>query len=207
MAFGKIKADAIIRDNGGSEEEVTMASLVAKAGTASPTFTGTVTLPATVALAGQASDITIPDDQAAALEIKQGDNAYMTFVTTNSGEKVQCNQTFDVTLAEIESQRSTLTSLSGATPTADISTASTFVLSVAGNVTISFSNPPANNVVTAFLIQVNYSSGTLTWPNTVEWIEDGTAPTMTASRTTTFLFYTPNGGTNYFGSYLLDYNI
>ncbi len=52
MAFGKIKADAIIRDNGGSEEEVTMASLVAKAGTASPTFTGTVTLPANQALTG-----------------------------------------------------------------------------------------------------------------------------------------------------------
>ena len=45
MAFGKIKADAIIRDNSGTEEEVTMASLVAKAGLASPTFTGTPAAP------------------------------------------------------------------------------------------------------------------------------------------------------------------
>ena len=45
MAFGKIKADAIIRDNSGTEEEVTMASLVAKAGLASPAFTGTPTAP------------------------------------------------------------------------------------------------------------------------------------------------------------------
>jgi hypothetical protein len=45
MAFGKIKADAIIRDNSGTEEEVTLASLVAKAGLASPTFTGTPEAP------------------------------------------------------------------------------------------------------------------------------------------------------------------
>lgn len=45
MAFGKIKADAIIRDNSGSEEEVTMASLVAKADLGSPAFTGTPTAP------------------------------------------------------------------------------------------------------------------------------------------------------------------
>ena len=45
MAYGKIKADAIIRDNGGSDEEVTMASLVTKAGLASPAFTGTPTAP------------------------------------------------------------------------------------------------------------------------------------------------------------------
>ena len=49
MAFGKIKADAIIRDNSGTEEEVTMASLVAKAGTASPTFTGTPEAPTATA--------------------------------------------------------------------------------------------------------------------------------------------------------------
>lgn len=49
MAFGKIKADAIIRDNSGTEEEVTMASLVAKAGLASPTFTGAPAIAAATA--------------------------------------------------------------------------------------------------------------------------------------------------------------
>ena len=61
MAFGKIKADAIIRDNSGTEEEVTMASLVAKADTASPTFTGTVTLPANQALTGTPTAPTAAD--------------------------------------------------------------------------------------------------------------------------------------------------
>ena len=55
MAFGKIKADAIIRDNSGTEEEVTMASLVAKADLASPTFTGTPELAAATATTAAAS--------------------------------------------------------------------------------------------------------------------------------------------------------
>ena len=44
MAYGKIKADAIIYDNGGSDVEKTIASLSAAAPTGNPTFTGDVTL-------------------------------------------------------------------------------------------------------------------------------------------------------------------
>ena len=48
MAYGKIKADAIIRDNGGSDEEITMATIVGldsgKASLTGATFTGDVTL-------------------------------------------------------------------------------------------------------------------------------------------------------------------
>ena len=53
MAFGKIKADAIIRDNGGTEEEITMATIAgldtSKANLASPTFTGTPAAPTAAA--------------------------------------------------------------------------------------------------------------------------------------------------------------
>ena len=49
MAYGKIKADAIIRDNSGTDEEITMATIVGldtnKAPKASPTFTGTPAAP------------------------------------------------------------------------------------------------------------------------------------------------------------------
>ena len=52
MAYGKIKADALIRDNGGTDEEVTVASIVAtgnglaaKADINNATFTGTTTVP------------------------------------------------------------------------------------------------------------------------------------------------------------------
>jgi len=45
MAYGKIKADTLVYDNSGSDVEVTLASIGNKANLASPTFTGTVTIP------------------------------------------------------------------------------------------------------------------------------------------------------------------
>ena len=250
MAYGKIKADAIIRDNSGSDEEITLASLAAKAGTASPTFTGTVTLPATTALAGQASDITIldnnaaalelkegtntyitfdttdtseqievakkvelaedlefsaakdiliPDNQAAALEIKEGTTAYMTFITTNSGEKVVANKNFqsDVTLTDA-SDLSSGTDL-------DLSSKNFFHRQVSGNVTYTFSNPPASGTVVGFTLEVDYESGTITWPASVEWAAD-TPPTLTAAHTSVFVFYTRDNGSTYRGAYLVDFD-
>ena len=44
MAYGKLKADSIIYDDSGSDVEKTIAVLAAAAPTASPTFTGDVTL-------------------------------------------------------------------------------------------------------------------------------------------------------------------
>ena len=52
MAYGKIKADAFIYDNSGTDEEVTMATIVSnstKADTDSPDFTGTPTAPTAAA--------------------------------------------------------------------------------------------------------------------------------------------------------------
>lgn len=45
MAYGKIKADAIIYDNSGTDVEVTTSDLTSKANLASPAFTGTPTAP------------------------------------------------------------------------------------------------------------------------------------------------------------------
>jgi len=45
MAYGKLKADTLVYDNSGSDVEVTLSSLGNKANSASPTFTGTVTIP------------------------------------------------------------------------------------------------------------------------------------------------------------------
>jgi len=45
MAYGKIKADAIIYDNSGSDVEVSTADITGKANLASPTFTGTPAAP------------------------------------------------------------------------------------------------------------------------------------------------------------------
>ena len=93
MTLGKLRCTTIEDDASNSITVATLTTLDSgKAPKASPTFTGTVTMPATVALAGQASDITIPDNQAAALEVKEGTNAYVTFNSTNSGEQIEVDK-------------------------------------------------------------------------------------------------------------------
>lgn len=86
MAYGKIKADAFIYDDGGSDTEITAATIASnssKANTASPTFTGSVTLPGTIQVGGQATDITMGASNANALEFKQGSTTYLKFDTNN----------------------------------------------------------------------------------------------------------------------------
>ena len=49
MAYGKIKADTLVYDNSGTDTDVTIASLGAKANLSSPTFTGTPAAPTAAA--------------------------------------------------------------------------------------------------------------------------------------------------------------
>lgn len=70
MAYGKLKADSIIYDDSGSDVEKTIASLASAASTASPTFTGDVTL------TGAANNVVF-DASDNALEF--ADNAKATF--------------------------------------------------------------------------------------------------------------------------------
>ena len=64
------------------------AQLDAKAPLASPTLTGTVNLPAVTNFAA-ASDFTLVDNTADALEIKEGSNQYVAITTTDGGEKIE----------------------------------------------------------------------------------------------------------------------
>ena len=70
MAYGKIKADAIIYDDSGSDVEKTIASLAAAAPRASPTFTGTVTVPT-----ASANDNTTKAASTAYVQTELGDYA------------------------------------------------------------------------------------------------------------------------------------
>ena len=47
-------------------------------------------------------DITLTDNQATALEIKESTNSYLTFVTTNSGEKITLGKKLEAGSVEIE---------------------------------------------------------------------------------------------------------
>ena len=70
MAYGKLKADAIIYDDSGSDVEKTIASLASAAPTASPTFTGTVTVPT-----ASANDNTTKAASTAYVQTELGDYA------------------------------------------------------------------------------------------------------------------------------------
>ena len=88
MAYGKIKADAIIRDNSGTDEEVTMASLVAKAGLASPAFTGTPTAPTAAATTDSTQVATtayVKDQLGQAQQWTAGQRGQVTTVTQSNG--------------------------------------------------------------------------------------------------------------------------
>jgi hypothetical protein len=91
----------------------------------------------------------------------------------------------------------------GATYTIDLESGNVFNLTLTGDCTYTFSNPPASGSAGAFtLIQNQDGTGsrTVTWPASVEWAV-GSAPTITstASSTDVFTFITTDGGTTWYG--------
>ena len=72
------------------------------------------------------------------------------------------------------------------------------------NTTFTFSNPPASGTAYSFSLEIiqdaSASGFTVTWPTSVDW-PAATAPTLTAtaSAVDVFVFYTRDGGTNWYG--------
>ena len=91
MAYGKIKADAIIYDDSGSDVEKTIAVLASAAPTASPTFTGTVTVPT-----ASANDSSTKAASTAFVMTELGD--YLTTATATSTYAPKAGPTFTGTL-------------------------------------------------------------------------------------------------------------
>jgi hypothetical protein len=96
-----------------------------------------------------------------------------------------------------------VTANTGTAYTIDLENGNVFNLTLTGNCTYTFSNPPASGVAGAFtLIQNQDGTGsrTVTWPASVEWA-GGSAPTITstASSTDVFTFITTDGGTTWYG--------
>lgn len=91
----------------------------------------------------------------------------------------------------------------GTTYTVDLENGNVFELTLTGNCTYTFSNPPATGISGSFtLIQKQDGTGsrTVTWPSSVDWA-GGTAPTITATASSTdvFTFTTVDGGTTWYG--------
>ena len=99
----------------------------------------------------------------------------------------------------------TLTSANSSTSyTVDLSLGNTFKITMTGNCTFTFSNPPASGTTGSFtliLIQDGTGSRTATWPGSVDWA-GGTAPTLTTTLTTgtdILTFITTDAGTIWYG--------
>ena len=91
----------------------------------------------------------------------------------------------------------------GTTYTIDLESGNVFNLTLTGNCTYTFSNPPASGSAGAFtLIQNQDGTGsrTVAWPASAEWA-GGSARTITstASSTDVFTFITTDGGTTWYG--------
>ncbi len=99
----------------------------------------------------------------------------------------------------------TLTTANSSTAyTVDLTGGNVFKITMTGNCTFTFSNPPASGTAGSFtlvLIQDGTGSRTATWPAAVKWAS-GTAPTLTTTATTgtdILTFMTMDGGTTWYG--------
>lgn len=214
MAYGKIKADAIIYDNSGSDVEVTTADITSKAGTASPTFTGTPAAPT----AAQGTNTTqvattafVNAEIAADLTAAIGSTVQAFDADTAKTDAAQTftpAQTF--TAASVHNGGLTVDGPYKQAAEAvsaldiDLSTGNYFTKTINGNSTFTFSNPPASGTVGSFTLELTHTSGTVAWPSSVKFNAD-TAPTLTTGKTHLFYFVTDDGGTRYRGAALVDY--
>ena len=97
----------------------------------------------------------------------------------------------------------TVVALSGTTPTVDCDEGNSFTLTTSGNTTFTFDysgiNLTTNDSYGFTLKVIAGGTHTLTWPASVDW-PGGTAPDAPAdTETDVFVFYTVDGGTNWYG--------
>ena len=130
-------------------------------------------------------------------------------IQTQLDAKVGASYTGDVDITGeliVDSYNETyaaVTSSSNAT-TVDCEAGNAFSHTLTENTTFTFSNPPASGTAFSFSIEIiqdaSASGFTVTWPTSVDW-PSATAPTLTATASAkdVFVFYTRDGGTNWYG--------
>jgi len=110
----------------------------------------------------------------------------------------------DLVRPVIKDYGETLTTANTSTTyTIDLENGNTFELTLTGNCTYTFSNPPATGTMGSFTlkqIQDGTGSRTVTWPTSVDWA-GGSAPTITTTAASVdfFTFVTEDGGTTWYG--------
>lgn len=136
-------------------------------------------------------------------------NDITTLGTSQASKTVTADANGDVNLSEELKAKSynetyaAVTSSSAAT-TLNCETGNAFSHTLTEATTFTFSNPPASGTAYSFSLEVIQDSGAsgyaITWPSSVDW-PSATAPTLTATASAkdVFVFYTRDGGTNWYG--------
>ena len=107
--------------------------------------------------------------------------------------------------SRLQSYKETVAAASSSTAyAADLATANIFNVSMTGNCTFTFTNPPISGIAFSFMLilkQDATGSRTATWPATVKW-PNASAPTLTttASKVDILNFITVDGGATYYGA-------
>ena len=84
----------------------------------------------------------------------------------------------------------------------DCSQGNYFTKTISGNSTFTFSNVPSGAY--GVMIEVENTSGTISWPAAVKWPND-TAPTLLTGKTHLFIFVTDDSGTRWRGVSAVNY--
>ena len=136
-------------------------------------------------------------------------NDITTLGTSEASKAVTADANGDVNLAEELKAKSynetyaAVTSSSNAT-TVDCEAGNAFSHTLTENTTFTFSGEPASGTAFSFSLEIiqdaSASGYTVTWPTEVDW-PSATAPTLTATASAkdVFVFYTRDGGTNWYG--------
>ena len=157
------------------------------------TVTTTTILDATIANADVASDAAIDASKTTAVPLSGG---------TMTGTLQMADQI--VQRSEIKDYSETYNASSGSgTVDLDLETGNVFQHTVSGgNVTFTFSNPPASGKAGSFTLKwiQDSSDRTITWPGAVDWA-GGSAPDVTSGsgKVDMYTFVTVDAGTTWYG--------
>ena len=154
-------------------------------------------------------NVTLGDLSVTASAAELNYNDITTLGTSQASKTVTADANGDVNLSEelkAKSYNETYAAVtsSGAATTVNCETGNAFSHTLTEATTFTFSNPPASGTAYSMSIEIiqdaSASGYAITWPTSVDW-PSATAPTLTATASAkdVFVFYTRDGGTNWYG--------
>lgn len=114
------------------------------------------------------------------------------------------NPTFTGTMTNNASVRSEINAISSGM-TIDCSLGNYFTKTLNGDATVAFSNVPSSGVAYSCTLRVEHTSGTLTFPGSVNW-PGNNVPSLSVGKVHLFVFVTEDGGTKWRAAALTNYN-